>query len=164
MELKGVLKETDLRAAAWMHIAPRRTYAVLGLLVVAIAIWALWLAFFGPQPDAGWSKWVVLAFLVFLPAHYFLYAPYRLRRQFRQFKALQREQFLTTTDSGLTTATEHGSATVPWSDLLRWKEGNTLFMLYVADCTYYLVPKRFFASEADIQGFRKILQSKVARR
>lgn len=164
MELKGALREKDLRVAAWMHIAPRKTYAILGLLVLASAICALWLAFFGSKPDSGWAKWAVLASLVYLPAHFFLYVPYRLRRHFRQFKALQREQLLATTDTGLTTATEDGSATVPWSDLLRWKESNALFMLYVADSTYCLIPKRFFASEADIQGFRGILKSKVARR
>lgn len=164
MELKGTLTDRDLRSAAWLHVAPRKSFAFLGLLVLALAFWALWLAFFSSTPTPGLGKWTLLAFLVYLLAHYFIYVPYRLRRYFHQYKALQKEQLLSPTDIGLAVTTENGHGTVPWSELRGWKENKGLFMLYVADGIYHLVPKRFFAGAADVREFRGILQSKVARK
>ena len=114
MELKGALTNRDLRSAAWLDVAPRKAFAFLGLLVLALALWALWLAFFGSKQASSW-KWALLAFLVYLLAHYSLYVPYRLRRYFRQYKALQKEQFLSPTDIGLMVTTENVKGIIPQS-------------------------------------------------
>jgi len=164
MELRGKLTDHDLRSAAWLHSAPRTFFAVLGLLVLSLVAWALWLAFFSSRPDPGWGKWVVLAVLAYLLTHYLIYVPFHLKRQYRQYKALQRELHLSPDASGLTVATENGKGTVPWSDFRSWKENKSLFMLYVTDRLYHLVPKHFFASPRDIDDFRAMLQRLVGRK
>jgi len=164
MELRGKLTDHDLRSAAWLHSAPRKFFAALGLLVLSLAVWALCLAFFGSKPDPGWGKWVLLAILVYLFAHYLVYVPFHLKREYRQYKALQKELLLSPDASGLTMTTENGKGIVPWSDVRSWKENKVLFMLYVTDRLYHLVPKRFFASAADIDDFRAMLQRLVRRK
>jgi hypothetical protein len=147
-----------------LDLAPRRSFAVLGCLLLALAIWALWLGFFGDKPSSAWAKWGLLVFLVYLFGHYFVYVPLYLKRRYRQHKALQREQSLFPTESGLTVTTENGEGALPWSDFLAWKESDKLFMLYVADGLYHIVPKRFFAQAADIDNFRAMLRRLVRRR
>ena len=163
MELKGTLTERDLRTATWLHLAPRKAIGALGLLVLAFGIWVLWLAFFSSKPDPGWGKWIMLAVLAYLSAYFFIYVPFWVKRHFRQYKELQREQVLTPEESGLSAKTVNGKSMLVWSDLRSWKENKNVFMLYVTDDLYHLVPKHFFASETDIKSFREMLQRSAKR-
>lgn len=58
----------------------------------------------------------------------------------------------------------NGHVTVAWSDYRKWKEGGTLFLLYSTDSAYLLLPKRFFRTESDVDGFRSLLEVQVGLR
>src|SRR5690349_139514 len=55
--------------------------------------------------------------------------PWRARRIFRQQKNLQRPYELAWDSDGLLTRNEHGQYKHHWSDFIRWREGETLFVL-----------------------------------
>lgn len=161
MELRGTLTARDVLAAQWLHIKPRPTYAVIGVVLLAGAAWALWFSFSIPRLRGnGWSLLGGLALI----AAYGLWLSYRTIRTYRQRKALQRQLRMVPTEGGLLAENETGQFTLPWSDFRKWKEGNGAFLLYVSDNIFHLVPKHFFQSHADIVAFRDLLKAKVGKR
>ena len=87
--------------------------------------------------------------------------PYKCRRAYAQRKDLQRECTFLPSEEGLAFKSADTEGEKRWSDYLKWKEGKSVFLLYMSDNLYQLVPKRFFASEADIERFRDILTRKI---
>jgi len=83
--------------------------------------------------------------------------PYRGRKTYRQRKDLQRECSFLADGSRLILTTEGAVIETLWSDYLKWKEGKAGFLLYMSDNMYRPIPKRFFASEADIAKFREMV-------
>jgi len=67
-------------------------------------------------------------------------------------------------DDGFTIQMENALVKKPWSDFLKWKEGKTLFVVYISDNMFQLVPKRFFSLPEDVTSFRNLLNAKVAAR
>jgi hypothetical protein len=64
-------------------------------------------------------------------------------------------------EAGLHFSTEGMAGTKPWTDYLRWKEGKDVILIYMSDDLYQMMPKRFFASDADLQAFREYLSQRV---
>jgi hypothetical protein len=162
MQLTGKYTERDLRSAMWLHLTPPWFMSILGVLLLAVAIWVLWMSFVGPHPSSGWAKWSLLAFLLYLLVGFGFYVPYRIRSTLHQYKALQREFTFSPSEAGLHWTGETGNAIVPWSDFLRWKENDSVFILYVSDSHYHVIPKRLFAVAGDIEAFRAIVNEHVA--
>jgi len=77
---------------------------------------------------------------------------------------LQRPCTFYAQEEGLQFSTEGISGTKAWSDYVKWKEGGSGFLIYMSDNLYQVVPKRFLGSESDVNAFRELLRSKVARR
>jgi len=162
MQIKGTLQADELVAAQWVHMRPRALFAYLGLAIVIGCLWALWSFFLGPpSPQAGWAGWLLLAAVVYILLMFFVYLPYRARRTYRQRKGIQRQLALSISDRGIYAENENGSATTPWGDFIKWKEGKSLFLLYLSDSSFLVVPKRFFSPETDTELFRKVLKDKV---
>ena len=44
---------------------------------------------------------------------------------------------------------------------IKWKQGNSHFLIYVNDAFYYVIPKRFFTSEQEVEEFQKLLETNV---
>jgi hypothetical protein len=49
-----------------------------------------------------------------------------------------------------------------WEGFTKFREGDTLFLLYVSEIAWHTVPKRAFAAPADVDGFRELLRLHVA--
>jgi len=163
--IQGTFSPRDLKDANWSHLRPRRTLAVVGLLVVAAFCWALWFAFFGAwSADVGWLRWAMLAAGIYLIGFFAIGIPYKVRRTYRQRKDLQRPCAFLPSESGLGVETEGSRGVKPWSDYLKWKEGKSVFLLYMSDHMYQVIPKHFFSSPDEVNSFRNLLEQKVARR
>ena len=161
MELKGTLTEGDLAAAHWLHVRPRPAYAVIGVAILAGAIWALWFSFSSPRLQGnGW----LLAGSLAAMAGFAIWMRLKVGRTYRQHRAMHREIRLEPVETGLVGETETGRGTTPWGDFLKWKEGKGLFLLYVSDEMFHIVPKRFVQSESDVSLFRDMLAAKVIKR
>ena len=161
MELRGTPVATDLVAAQWLHVKPRPVYAIVGIVLLVAASWGLWYSFSVPKlRDKGWLLVGSLGFIAALA----VWTRYRAVRTYGQLRAFHRELRLEPTDAGIFSESETGHGTTPWSDFLKWKEGGSLFLLYISDDIFQIVPKRFFSSEADISEFRGMLAAKVSQR
>lgn len=161
MELSGTLTATDLVVAQWVDIKPRPAFAIVGIALLATGIWAIWYSF--SVPSLRGNGWLLLGSLGLMAA-LAVRIRYKAIRIYRQRRAMQRSIRLEPTDTGLFSKSETGHGITPWSDFLKWKEGNGLFLLYVSDDMFHIVPKRFFNSEDDISEFRKILTTNVSQR
>ena len=161
MEFRGTFTASDLVAAQWLHVRPRPAYALVGIAILGTAIFATWHSFSKPNP--GSNAWLLLGSVVLIGASA-LWTWHRTTRTFRQRKDLQRAIRFETTDSGLITENETGRGTTPWSDFLRWKENERLFLLYLSDDMFHIVPKSFFGAKDDVPEFRELLIAKVGRR
>ena len=95
---------------------------------------------------------------------YFAITPLRARLSYRRHKALQRAYNLSWNEDGVTTTNPNVTGLTPWSDYREWLEGRNLFLLYVSDRLFHLVPKRAFPSEDAIANFREQLRARIASR
>jgi len=166
IEVDKLLTEKEHAAAQWLHQKPRPAFAFLGVLLLIVAIGVLWLSFFGSlAKDDGATRWAVLIFVVYIMLHWSMILPMKWRRIYRQQKSLQRPYSLEITDQGIAGKSENGEGVVPWGDYVRWKEGNGIFLLYLSDPLFQVIPFRYFHFQTDeqIEEFRKLLSQKVQK-
>ena len=162
IEMKGRLEEGDYVRAVYLNMRPRRTYAILGLIVLAAFLWAAWYSFFGGGASKrSMTDYVFVAASVYLILNFFVYVPWKTRKTFKQQKSLQREMKLRFDASGMTVESENSQGKILGADVHKWKENDRLFLLYISDPLYDMVPKRLFASADDIEGVRELLTSHV---
>lgn len=89
MKIEGQLAEQDFVAALYVHLRPRRAFAVVGLLLIVLAL----VVTVGVDASAwrnGGSLWppiMMLGLLAYLGMYFLLWLPYQARRAFRQQKA-----------------------------------------------------------------------------
>jgi hypothetical protein len=157
------LEPGDYLAANVLHA--RKTYVslmVLALLFGAIGIVLL----FSPIRVDGMigpvALWFGAVFLFTFLWSRFVSQRRRARRIFRQQKALQRPIEMDWSGDTLKVITETGNNAMPWSDLLKWRENKRMFLPYLSEVMFYIVPKRAFPDEAAIDAFRKMLREKIS--
>ncbi|MGD0866682.1 MAG: YcxB family protein [Rhizomicrobium sp.] len=156
------LEPSDYLAASILHA--RRTFLILpavGLLLGVVGAARL----LSPTEDGGQLGRMMIgsggACLVVYLLSRFVLLRRRTRRIFRQQKGLQRPFEMDWSGDSLKLTTETGNNSLPWSHLLKWREGKRLFLLYLSDVMFYIVPKRAFPDEAAIDEFREVLRSKI---
>ena len=139
--------------------------AVTKLPSILPIIVAVWLGFFGRYSgDYGWARWALPAMLLYLALSFGFGIPFKSKRAYKQRKDLQRPCSFSIGSTGLYISSEGLAGTKPWTDYLKWKEGKTLFLVYLSDNLYQVIPKRFFASESDLNAFREVLSQEIPRR
>jgi hypothetical protein len=155
------LTERDFVSACFVHMRARRSIAVLGFAVLALALLAEGLAAYKWMRHGGspWSLIVLNLALILVFAYFVWYIPWRARRTFRLFKAASEPFTLGLTPEGLRWESSLGGTLVPWPHIHRWREGRELFLLYPADILFYVVPKRFFDSSDQVAAFRSALET-----
>ena len=146
-----VTPETYLQAQQ-LHVAKsvRNFYWVsAGLVLLGAAISALGLR---------WG-WVVLAAGVggavsqWTAAQW--YVPYKVKKMHAQYKDLASTFSMTWDAQALTGQGPSGQQQRAWSNYLKWKEDPHVFLLYIADNLYEVVPKAWFPSTALVDDFRQ---------
>lgn len=162
IEISGKLSADDYVRAQYLHIRPRLAFKVVGALLIAAFVWTVWISFTGGSSDLpSWPGFVVVAASIYLLAFFFIYIPWRSRRTYGQQKSLRRESRMKVSESGIQVENEVGQATVPWTDYAKWKENDRLFLLYLSDPVFHLVPKRFFSNVEDVSDFRQLLLTQI---
>jgi hypothetical protein len=151
---QGVLTQRDYVRSQFLHMRPRRAFAVIGVFLLLL---------FAAAVVIGDGAIPLLALLAFLGLQFFVYVPWRSRRAFNQYKALSEPVSITLREDGLYFARAHGSGLLPWSQIRKWKASSDLILLYPADHIFHLVPRHFFASDLDFLNFRATLQARIGR-
>jgi hypothetical protein len=152
------IEEADyLSAQALHHKWSKRKVMVVFLLVIAASAlgWVLWCQ--GVWVIAGGIAGGLISGVIAGTIVRFIYVPWKTRRVYRQQKSLQREFTLSWNADGVQSKNANGEYSVSWSDFIRWKENDRLYLLYLSDIMFSMVPKRAFDSEADMDDFRNHL-------
>jgi hypothetical protein len=164
IEIEGRLTEEEHTAAQWLHLKPRPAVVVVGFALAFVTLVALGLSFFGSYSyQTQIARWALLAFLGYLIFHWAFLLPTRWKRIYRQQKSLGTPYRLEITEEGITGTTENMQGTNPWSDYVRWKEGNGVFLLYWSDALFQVIPLRFFSTDKQVLDFRRLLREKVGK-
>ena len=161
IEIAGMYEPSDYVRAQYLHIRPRPVYKVLGVLVLALFFWAAWLVITDDEIDG--LDFLFLAMILALILNFTVYIPWKTRRVFNQQKALHRELVFKFDDSGISVTNENGQSTTPWDDYLRWKQNDQLALLYMSDCLYHMVPKRFFSDPADADRLIELVTMRIGK-
>jgi len=164
IEVTGCLLPEDYVRAQYLHIRPRFAFKVFGVLIFLAVLWAMWYSLFGDDNESFVLADLILpAGILYVGLFFFVYIPWKTRRTYKQQKSLQREAKMTFDESGFSAANEFGSGITPWSDYVRWKENDHLFLLYISDPLYHMVPKRMFSKTDDVDQLRQILLTNIGR-
>jgi hypothetical protein len=161
--ITGTFSVEDLVAATWVHLRPRRALAVICIFILALFVLALGFTFLVIHREPKLLDWLLLLLVPLMTIFLIIWVPHNCRRMYKQRKDLQRECVFTVSDNGLSFKSVDFEGKKPWSDYLKWKEGKLVFLIYMSDEVYQLVPKHFFATQADVKSFRDTLSRYVKR-
>jgi len=155
------LEAGDVERAAQRHyrsIMLRSAAIWLALAVPIILLFA-----FGILGDARRSLTVVLlpivlgAVVLTHIAMYFVLIPHSSRKQYAMHRRLQLPQECEFDDAGLRFKNELGHNLVPWDHIHKWIENEDHFLLYPTRSMYYILPKRAFGRDSEIDRLRNHL-------
>lgn len=121
----------------------------------------------------GWFLLLALFSLIFTPrvwmnytlplllAGAYLYIYYFAHRlSYRKNAGLFSEVAVEIGGEGVHVLTAHSESTVPWSSYRRWVESEKVFLLYMGERTFNIIPKRILSVE-QLEELRKLLTEKV---
>jgi hypothetical protein len=89
------------------------------------------------------------------------YVPLRAGWHWRRNRTLLAPCELRADETGLVVIEPGAEARALWSAFVRWEETRDLFLLFRAPSYSVLIPKRAFASTADLETFRVLLDAGV---
>ena len=130
----------------WTHVKRRRTrvaYAIIGGLALLGFAWLLW-------PLTG-SAWVALGLFALALPFAMVGLPWLIvratgywgaRRALRRQVDLPGEHEFAWTQHRLVLRSRYGTSDIPWADFVEIAENPRLWLLFISDRMYYLVPKR----------------------
>jgi hypothetical protein len=71
---------------------------------------------------------------------------------------------MTVTDDGLTFSESLARHELKWFAFDRVGESQNLFLIYLSDHSFHMVPKRAFADASEVDEFRATLDNRITRR
>ena len=157
----------DLVDAHYVHIRPRRVFALLGIgiILLALAVFA-WTVVQAVRGGPRSVRFVLLAAVMGLGSVLvswvlLSYYPRLVKRAYSQQKALHGPIQVHVDETGVQVHTDFVNAVSPWSHYLKWKESERIFLLYQTNTLFQVFPKRCMDAQS-IEGLRGILSSKVS--
>jgi len=150
--------ETVLRASAAMRFMMIGSIVILcALVVVVLAALLGW----GERrlSDLG-SYWLYLLILIFWAG----VVPLQAWLNWRRNAPLRGEITYDFQPEGVRVITRAADAFMKWEAFIKSKETPNLFLLFLTKQMCHMVPKRAFASEADVEALRELLREKIVKR
>ncbi len=116
MKIEGVVSQSDFLRSQYLHIRPHPAFSVLGIILCLLAILLLTISF----------SWLLLACLMYLTVHFFVLIPWRAKKVYREYSAIQKQTSISFNDKGLEFSSTNGKSLLPWSDIRKIKKNNSL--------------------------------------
>ena len=110
----------------------------------------------------GVTVGAALGVLIAVPVVYFIAIPWRARKIFRQQVNLQYPFEIEWDEETISFSSKSGSFVAPWQEFRKWKENDSMLLLFHSDVLYQMIPKRAFANPAELETFRGIVAGKVS--
>ena len=148
---QGTVTEGDYVRAQYLHMRPRRAFAVVGVLLLAAALWAMYVA----------PSWILGVGLGAIVVSLGISLPWLAKRTYRQYKALHLPVTIELRSDGLYFRRSHGEGLVPWDHVVKWRCNSRLVLIYPANRLFYLVPAHLFTSPQGFENFVVELTERV---
>lgn len=78
-----------------------------------------------------------------------------------KFKGLLGDHELTLSEAGMSTRSAHSESARKWTGLLKLASTDKYLYLYVNETMAQIVPKRYFASQIEAQGFEQMIRERM---
>lgn len=155
LSLNYRITQEDFVAAQRAHqrrnASGKAQYAIGMFLMCMFIGMAIFSIIFTPRIWLNYTLPLVLA-----AAYLYLYF-FAHRMAYRRNAALFSDIALDIADEGVHIVTPHSESTVPWSRYRSWIESDKVFLLYMGERTFNIIPKRVLTPET--QGeLRELLQ------
>lgn len=162
--LQVQLTVDDYLAANYLHARwTRARWIRAGLIVAALIAFSAWQAPGDPVRFGAIMIGIYAAFMILVVVlTRYWYMPRTARRIFAQTKSLQRPYRWSWNAEQLNYSSDLANAIVPWGDLVKWREGDQIFLIYPSNLMFYVFPKRAFQDAAAVDAFRQLLRAKIA--
>lgn len=163
MQVAGTLTWRDGFRAFLLASSPRKSYAIVGIVLVVVALVALcftWREYLAGTKDTP-SPFLLTGSILFLVLLFGVYYPLVYFRAFNRSKALTLPFTLTIADEGLTFENNLATARYSWQLFDALKESRHLIALYGEGRLRVVVPKRLLASRAEEDQLRRLIKSKL---
>ena len=161
------LTPEDYIQAVRLHMRPRPAIKRIGYFLLALVVFVLvTLPYFvitrreGRQ-EGSFLLVALVVILAYLALIFMFFHPRRIKKIFRQQKSLQSLHSYTAMDEEVFIKSPTSEEKLPWDHFTKWKEGKNLFVLYLSDVMFHIIPKRSFAAPEEIIQFRQLLQTKL---
>lgn len=153
----------DYIAATRLPLRPRKSWAVIGVVLLMLATLVIVNDFWDVLRGKGhvWKDVGLTTIIAYFAGWYFVFIPVRVRRIYAQQRALHEPFEMTFDENGIFANNARADGKLPWEYIHRWRESETLFVLYQMDALFNILPKRCFVSSAEINHFRILLVSQV---
>jgi hypothetical protein len=96
---------------------------------------------------------------------YFLYCGFApnlfLRRAYKNNRVFQHDFSADISEDGIHLASVNSETRYKWSGFVRWRESDSVFMLYLSELNFVAFPKRAFAP-GEIDQFKELLRFHIA--
>lgn len=104
-----------------------------------------------------------VVFWVLNPVLLRLMLPGRVRKLFLQTKAALAPFNMEWDERGVSFTSENWSQKNVWSDFLKWRENEKVFLLYINNQSFRIIPLRFFADPSQFENFATTARKNVQK-
>jgi YcxB-like protein len=161
IEITATLTVKDLYLASFRVLA-RRSWLLLIVLTVAVGVLALAAEYHLMRPSAlSFYSSIFLGIAVVYVVVLFGAPYFTARKNLATSKNLKGEVRYIFTDSGFAMTTPIGRGYLDWPAIYRAVESGDYFLLYLSHFIYYLIPKRCFRDQEQIEEFKNLVRNRV---
>lgn len=150
MKFSGTVSESDFLKSQYLHLMPNLIFSILGVLICLAAFMVLVFAF----------SWILLACVAYFVLYFGIFIPWRAKKLYREYTAIQEPVTVNVSDEGLEFISERGQGVLPWIDIRKTKSNKTLILIYPNSSIFHVIPSHFFTSPEEYKEFIGILNEK----
>jgi hypothetical protein len=156
--MKYMILETDFIQAQWIHVKPRRVYAIAGIIIILLNLIVMvgsGIQYFSGSYDG--KLFFLLLCLLFYFSALILWRRYKIKKVYRQQKSLQREVNVEINERGVVFSTENGNYRLDFVDVHKYKDSSSVLLLYHSDMMFNIIPKK----SQELRGLSSEIVSKL---
>jgi hypothetical protein len=134
-----------MRWNAWRNLVAKSSspWLVAICLLLGLAIWEL-------LPGRPAVALALLVFAILLAITLGVGWPLPLRRQYRQYKAIQEPITVELSDAGLRFSSVDGESNVLWPNIFQWRQNAQFVVIFKMPLLFHIVPKSIAREGFDI--------------
>lgn len=152
--ISGRLSEDDFLAAQRLH--RRRCSRGVTTVLLVVALVGIPLLFTDGLATGVTLMIVAICGLLGEALQSRLLLPWQARRLYRQCAAYRQSFGYSWDEESLSVTSESGHARRRWSDYVKFREDERIFLLYHADNLFEMLPKAWFAGTPQIEAVRRL--------